>query len=125
MLPLASPVMELLPILLDLVPLGLVVHDEHQSDLDLHGQLHGQGNLMTAHGQIRFSWGCSSEVTCAVFGATASWAAAGRRWHVDLHCFGGFGHLSALSSWSLKPLLSIRFLVSGRASFFTLGAIFL
>lgn len=42
-LALASQFIELLHILLDLVPVGLDVHDGHQCDLDLHGQLHGQG----------------------------------------------------------------------------------
>lgn len=42
-LALAGQVIELLHILLDLVPVGLDVRDGHQCDLDLHGQLHGQG----------------------------------------------------------------------------------
>lgn len=78
---------------------------------------------MMTYGQACFSWAHSSEITHVAFGATVSWA-DGSRCHVDLHYFGGFGHISALSSSSLNPLLRIRFFGRDRASCFTFGAIF-
>lgn len=65
--------------------------------------------MMTC-GQACFSWAYSSEITHVAFGDTVSWA-DGSRYHVDLHYFGGFGHISAFSSSSSNTLLGLSFWV--------------